>query len=57
MSKNALKSVGIGTFEDPKFTPTAGVIIDIPKAEYPELKRQVQAYLHSLGDTGFLKAG
>ena len=57
MSKNALKSVGIGTFDDASFTPTKGVIIDIPKADYPELKKQVQAYLHSLGDTGFWKAG
>jgi len=57
MSKNALKSVGIGTFDDASFTPTKGVIIDIAKADYPELKKQVQAYLHSLGDTGFWKAG
>jgi hypothetical protein len=57
MSKNALKPLGIGTFDDPKFTPTKGIIIDIPKAEYPELKKQVQVYLHSLGDTGFWKAG
>jgi hypothetical protein len=57
MSKNALKSLGIGTFDEPGFTPTKGVIIDIPKDQYSELKHQVQAYLHSLGDTGFWQAG
>lgn len=57
MSKNALKPLGIGTFDDPKFVPTKGAIIDIPKDRYTSLKHEVQAYLQTLGDQGFWLTG
>jgi hypothetical protein len=55
MSKNALKKIGIGTFDD--FTPTKGVIVDLPKDQYARVKAEIVPYITSLGDAGFWLAG
>jgi hypothetical protein len=57
MSKGAFKKIGIGPLDDPKFTPTKGVLINPTPEVYHHIRSELEPILAKLGDEGNWRTG